>query len=133
MATITRHIPITASADDAWAAIADPSRVNELITFLGPVTVAGHERSCSLGDNGTLQELLVVNDPDRRRVAYAITESPFGFTHHHASMQILDAPDGSTFVWTTDFLPDDLHDMVEPVIDAGVASIQQVLGNGTRS
>ena len=128
MATITRQIPLAADADQAWATIADPARVNELLTFLGPVTVGDGQRTCSLGEQGNLHELLVTNDPARRRIAYSITSSPFGFSHHHASMEIVDTPDGTTFVWTNDWLPDDLHQAVEPIIDAGVASIQHVLG-----
>ncbi len=128
MATIIRKIPVSAEAEQAWTAIADPERINELLTFLGPVTVAGNERTCSLGEQGTLEELLVSTDPDQRRIAYAIVSSPFGFVHHHASMEIVDDPDGATFVWTTDFLPDELQAAIEPVIDLGVASIEQSLG-----
>jgi len=127
MATIIRRIPITTGVEQAWAAIADPERVNEILTFLGPVTVTGNRRSCSLDDQGTLEELLVSADADQRRVAYAIVSSPFGFVHHHASMEIVDDPSGVTFVWTTDFLPDELRPAIEPVIDLGVASIEQAL------
>lgn len=128
MATITRKIPITTGVEQAWETIADPARVNELLTFLGPVTVAGNQRSCSLGDQGTLEELLVSTDTDQRRIAYSIVSSPFGFVHHHASMQVIHDPSGATFVWTTDFLPDELRPAIEPVIDLGVWSIEQVLG-----
>jgi hypothetical protein len=128
MGTITRRIRIGASTDEAWAALADPSSVNRLLTFLGPITVEGDRRTCSLGDQGTLEELLVASDPDQRRVAYSITSSPFGFAHHHASMEIIDDRSGANFVWTTDFLPDSLRAAVEPVIEMGVASIQQALG-----
>jgi hypothetical protein len=128
MATIIRKVPVSAGVEQAWAAIADPERVNHLLTFLGAVTVAGNQRTCSLGDQGTLEELLVSIDIDQRRIAYSIVSSPFGFVHHHASMEIVDDPSGATFVWTTDFLPDELHAAIEPVIDLGVASIEQVLG-----
>lgn len=127
MATIIRKVPVSAGAEQAWAAIADPARINELLTFLGPVTVAGNERTCSLGDQGTLEELMISIDVDQRRVAYTIVSSPFGFVHHQASMEIIDDPAGATLVWTTDFLPDELRPAIEPVIDLGVASIQEAL------
>lgn len=128
MPTITRTIPVAAGAPAAWDAIADPARINELLTFLGPVTVTGDQRTCSLGEQGSLEELLVTSDPTLRRVAYSITSSPFGFTHHHASMEIHDSSDGATLVWTTDFLPAELRDAIEVVIDLGVSSIEATLG-----
>lgn len=128
MATITRRVPVASGSVQAWDAIADPARINLLLTFLGPATVQGDQRSCSLGDQGSLEELLVANDPHLKRVAYSITSSPFGFAHHHASMEIIEDADGAVVVWTTDFLPDALRETIEPVIDLGVSSIQEVLG-----
>jgi hypothetical protein len=128
MTTIIRRVPVAAGTAQAWEAIADPARVDELFTFLGPTTVRGDHRTCSLGDQGLLEELLVATDAHLKRVAYSITSSPFGFVHHHASMEIVDDPEGAVLVWTTDFLPDGLRETIEPVIDLGVSSILSVLG-----
>jgi hypothetical protein len=45
--------------------------------------VNGDCRTCSLGDQGNLDELIVSVGDERRRIAYSIRESPFGFEHHN--------------------------------------------------
>lgn len=75
--------------EKVWSAIADVGAPNKLITFLGETTLEGDRRSCSLGDMGKLEELIVSVDDENRRVVYSIRESPFNFTHHSASMQAI--------------------------------------------
>ncbi len=129
MATIVRDFIVGADPARAWAAVADVGAVNRLITFLGTVTVDGDRRSCSLGEQGALHELIVSVDHEHRRFAYTMQDSPFGFEHHHASMQVIPSDTGTRFVWTTDFKPDTLVDAVTPAIDAGVESIKASLAS----
>jgi carbon monoxide dehydrogenase subunit G len=128
MATITRDITLDVSPENAWRRIADVGAVNELIDFVGEVTLEGDHRSCALGDGGTLEELIVSIDSDRRRLVYSIRQSPFEFEHHSASMQAVPDGDGRTrFVWVTDFKPDAVAAALEGVIDQAVESIKRVL------
>jgi hypothetical protein len=56
----------------------------------------------------------------RRRLVYAVVDSPLGLVHHQASVEILvddEGGGGSRLVWTADVLPDDLA----PVIDGLMA------------
>ena len=82
MASIVREFTVATPAADVWAAVADVGAVNQLIDYLGEVTVDGDVRSCRLGDAGTLEELIVSVDHDVRRLAYAIQSSPTSFTSH---------------------------------------------------
>lgn len=126
MASIVREFTVATPAADVWAAVADVGAVNQLIDYLGEVTVDGDVRSCRLGDAGTLEELIVSVDHDVRRLAYAIQSSPFGFAHHHASMQVTAVDRGtSRLTWITDIAPDPLVEVVTEPIDAAVASIQR--------
>ena len=126
MASIVREFTVATPAADVWAAVADVGAVNQLIDYLGEVTVDGDVRSCRLGDAGTLEELIVSVDHDVRRLAYAIQSSPFGFGHHHASMQVTAVDRGtSRLTWITDIAPDPLVEVVTEPIDAAVASIQR--------
>ena len=128
MATIHRDFPVDAPPEKAWAALRDVGRVNELITFLGEVTVEGDRRTCSLGDLGTLDELIVSVDDETRRLAYTIRESPFGFEHHHASMQITEnGGSGARFLWTTDVKPDAAAAALSEAIDGAVESLRATL------
>jgi len=126
MATIIREFVVNASVDQVWTGVADVGAVNRLIDFVGEVTLDGERRICRLGDAGTLEELIVTIDDERRRLAYSIKESPFGFTHHHASMQVDEHPaGGSRFVWITDVAPDSLAGAAVAPVDAAVESIKR--------
>ncbi|MEN8374790.1 MAG: SRPBCC family protein [Gemmatimonadota bacterium] len=128
MAMILREFDIDASPDDAWAALREVGRVNELITFLGEVSIDGDTRTCELGDQGQLEELIVSAADEHRRLAYSITASPFEFEHHHASMQILpNGGQGSRFVWFSDVKPDGVAPALEQAVDAAVESFKQTL------
>lgn len=128
MATITRDITLEVSPEEAWRRIADVGAVNELIDFVGEVTLEGDHRSCSLGDDGVLDELIVTVDDANRRLVYSIQASPFGFDHHSASMQAVGDGDGRTrFVWITDFKPETVAPALEGAIDQAVESIRRVL------
>lgn len=129
MATIHREFQLGATPDEAWAALREIGKINELITFLGEVTVDGDRRTCELGDQGALDELIVSVDDDRRRLAYSILESPFDMEHHHASMQVVDNGDaGSTFIWTTDVKPDEVVPVLSEAVDGAIESIKATLG-----
>lgn len=127
MASITKQVTLAADLSTAWKAVADAGAINQLITFLGEVSFDGERRQCSLGD-AVLEELIVDVDHDTHRVAYTITNSPFGFTHHHSVMQVLPEGSGSRLVWTTDFTPDTAAGPVGEALDASVISIADVLG-----
>lgn len=129
MATIYREFTVPADASEVWKRLADVGSVNTLMDFLGEVTVDGNIRTCELGDQGLLEELIVSVDDDLQRLAYSIRQSPFNFAHHHASTQALANEDGTTtLVWVTDVTPDDVAPAVAEAIDAGVASIERAFG-----
>lgn len=127
MATITKTTHLSTSSDKVWEVLRDPGRANELITFLGEVTVEGNTRVCALGDD-VLEELVVGIDDEARRFVYSIRRSPFGFVHHQASMQAVPEVEGTRLVWVTDFLPDEAGPGVDEALTAAVASIEAALG-----
>jgi Polyketide cyclase / dehydrase and lipid transport len=128
VASIVKQVTLAADLDTAWKAVADVGAVNKLITFLGEVTFDGERRQCSFGD-AVLDELIVDVDHDVHRVAYTITNSPFGFTHHHSVMQVLPEGSGSRLVWTTDFTPDAVAGPLGEALDASATSIADALGH----
>lgn len=129
MPSVIRTVPVTIPTDDAWRRLADVGAVNTLVTFLGDVTVEGDRRSCSLGDLGALDEVILSIDEPSRRVAYTIVSAPMAFEHHSAAMQLLpDGEGGTVLSWTTDFLPASLEPQVAGLIDQGVQSLTATLG-----
>jgi hypothetical protein len=50
------------------------------------------------------------------------------FSHHHASMQVIDDGAGkSRFVWISDFLPKEAAAMIGPLVDQGSAAMKSVV------
>ena len=128
MASIYRELELEASPEQAWQAIRDVGNVNKIITHLGEVTMEGDRRTCSLGDAGRLDELIVSVDDDRRRLAYSIQASPFNFSYHSASMQVTHSDgEGSRLLWITDVKPDEAVQVLEEAIDAAASSLRQNL------
>lgn len=126
MASVYREFDVEAPVEKVWSAISDVGAPNKLITYLGETTLEGDRRSCSLGDMGRLEELIVSVDDENRRLVYSVRESPFNLIHHSASMQALPNGDGMTrFVWVTDVKPDNA--IPGDLFDAAVASIQEAL------
>jgi hypothetical protein len=60
-------------------------------------------------------------------LVYAILDHP-KFQHYSASAQVFEDERGSRFVWTVDFLPDDMAGMQSASMDAGVAAMARTLG-----
>ncbi len=127
MATVHRTLELSSAPDEAWAKIADVGAVNQILPFLGEVTVQGDRRTCSLGE-ATLDELIVSIDPDRRRLVYAIVGGPFEFTHHSASMQITPRGNGCVLDWNHDFKPDDREPMLLEALEPAVAALRETIG-----
>ncbi len=127
MATVHRTLELRSGPDEVWAKLAEVGAVNEILPFLGEVTVEGDRRVCSLGDE-ELEELIVSIEPSRRRLVYAIVGGPFGFTQHSASMEVIAKGDGSVLDWNHDFKPDDREPALAEAIDGAVEALHQTIG-----
>jgi hypothetical protein len=130
MASIYRELHLDAGIDEVWSRFADVGAVNQLIDFLGPVTVDGDQRSCSLGEQGKLDELIVTVDDAHRRLVYSIRQSPFGFTHHSASWQVTKDGDRTRFVWISDIKPDAAAPALEQAVDQAADAIRRHFARG---
>ena len=124
MATVHLEIPIDSTVDAAWKKLADLGGVHQMLSVLSSASIDGDKRVCELEGGGTLEELIVSVDDDLRRVAYSITESPFGFEFHAASMTVLADGDTATFVWTTDLKPDEAADQFGGLIESETDNIK---------
>lgn len=128
MAAIRKEVELRVPVEEAWKKIADLGGVVSLVSFLEDAQLEGDRRVCTMADGGKLEELITSVDPSLHRVAYTITNSPFGFAFHAASMEILPTPEGCRFVWTTDIKPDELAEQLRPIFDAEITTIAGALG-----
>ena len=128
MATVRREFRSPRSADDVWGVLKKFDQVHELAK--GFVTATKMEpsgaRVVTFANGMEVREHLVSSDDAERRLVYAITDNP-RYTHYSASAQVFADGAGSRFVWTVDFLPDEMASMQSAAMDAGATAMQEAL------
>jgi hypothetical protein len=130
MATIIRQTMIDVAPAEAWAALRDFGAVHRRLAvgFVTDCTLdAPDVRTISFINGAVATERLVGVDEGARRHAYSVIDSGLTPAHHNAAAQIVEGPDGTRFVWTTDVLPDDLAPTIAGLMDAGIAAIRLTL------
>jgi hypothetical protein len=133
MATIRRSIPITSPPAAVWDAIADVGAVQERLArgFVTDTELDGDTRLVTFEGGTVARELIVDVDPDARRLAYAVIESPLGLRHHHATFQVVaDTTDDTCHLeWVVDLAPDEAAPMITVMVDLGAAAMQRTLSS----
>ncbi|HZM29454.1 MAG TPA: SRPBCC family protein [Acidimicrobiales bacterium] len=132
MASIRKVIPVGAGSQEAWEALADFDAVHERVAagFVTAVRLDGGDRVVTFANGAEAQERLVSADGEARRLVYTVVRSDLGFTHHQASVEVVDGGDGTggcRLVWITDALPDEVAPIVDGLMDAGAAAIARTL------
>lgn len=134
MASVRKEFRLDVPADKAWDAVRDFTAVHERLVP-GVLTDGRPDgdsaRVVTFATGTVVREVLLGCDDAARRLAYAVVDSPFGFQHHNASIDVLADPDDPAscrIVWVTDLLPDELAGPVGDLMDAGAASMAQTLG-----
>jgi Polyketide cyclase / dehydrase and lipid transport len=131
MATIRKVIPLGASPEAVWEALADFQAVHERVApgFVTGSRPEGADRVVTFAAGGEAQERLVTADAAGRRLVYTVVRGALGATHHQASVEVHEVPGegGSQLVWTTDVLPDTLGPVVDGLMDQGAVAIARTL------
>jgi carbon monoxide dehydrogenase subunit G len=128
MASIHKEIYLNAAADDVWSAVRDLGRVHQRLAvgFVTETHLEGDARIVTFANGFTVRELIVDIDDRARRFAYAAVGGRS--THHNASMQVFDAPDGgSRLVWIADFLPHDAAAAIGGMMAQGADAMKRTL------
>lgn len=128
MASIHEERAVEVSAAKAWAALREVGNAHKLFApVLVDAEMRGDTRTVQFANGMVAHERIVDVNDERRRVAYSALDAP-GMTYHHASMHIVDAGPGRCFfVWTTDFLPDDIGGNLAPLIKQGTDALKRNL------
>jgi hypothetical protein len=101
---VRRHVRIARPADDVWARIGDPARIQEWFPGIVGSDVDGDTRVIHTGAGLPIPEEIVTNDPLQRRFQYRIT-APM-FKEHLSTLDVLDLDDGTTVVvYAADAVP----------------------------
>lgn len=128
MATIRKEFRSPRSADDVWGVLRQFDRVHELAKGFVAATKMepGGARVVTFANGMEVREHLVSSDDAERRLVYAITDNP-RYTHYSASAQVFEDGAGSRFVWTVDFLPNDMAPMQDAAMNAGAEAMRRAL------
>ncbi|HEY1276828.1 MAG TPA: SRPBCC family protein [Thermoleophilaceae bacterium] len=130
MGSVRKQILIDARPEDAWDAIRDFGAVHERVVpgFVVDTRMDGCDRIVTFASGHVQREPLLDLDDDLRRLAYSAVDSPIGATHYQGSVQVFGEPDGRARVeWLVDFLPDQLRDVLDEIMDRGAAVMRETL------
>ena len=133
MASIHSEIIVSASPDEAWAAVRDVGRAHVLLFpgILTDVRLDGDARVVTFANGMVLRELIVDLDDAERRFVYASVGGRT--THHNSSIQVLPHEGGSRLIWITDLLPHELRPAIAALVEQGSAVMKATLDARARS
>lgn len=129
MVAIFRSVVVPVSADEAWAVV---GRFHDPVAlapgFATACEMVDGERVVTFADGGTVREVLVSCDENRRRLSYTAVGGQS--RHHHASMEVVRLDERSSRIeWLTDILPDAFEPFVATRMDAGIAAVARGLAS----
>ena len=129
MASIRREIEIAAPADVVWDAFRDIGAIHTRLArqYVVDTKLEGDSRLVTFANGFVARERIVDVDDRRRRLAYAVADSP-QLTHHNASFEVV--PDGNEkcrIIWITDLLPNSMADQITGMVDGGCEAIKKTL------
>jgi hypothetical protein len=93
---VRREVRINRPADEVWAIVGDPARVQEWFTGIESSTVDGTARVVTTGSGLPMPEEIVTNDAILHRFQYRITAGMF--KEHLSTIDVIDLGDGSSLV-----------------------------------
>jgi carbon monoxide dehydrogenase subunit G len=127
MATIIKHVQLSAKPEDVWNALADFGALHQRLVpgFVTTCEFDGEARTITFANGSVARELLVSSDAERRRLVYAIPANE-RIKHYSASAQVSDdGKGGAELAWTIDLLPNEIAPYVSGQMDLGAAAMQK--------
>jgi carbon monoxide dehydrogenase subunit G len=94
--SVRREVRIKRPADEIWAIVGDPARVEEWFTGIDSSTVDGTTRVVTTGSGLQMAEEIVTHDSILRRFQYRITAGVF--KEHLSTIDVIDLGDGTSLV-----------------------------------
>jgi hypothetical protein len=128
MATIRKEITVKATAEQAWDVMRDIGALHTRLVpgFVVDTKLEPGARLVTFANGRVARERIVTIDDDARRLVWSATGDLL--THHNASAQILDEPDGRCrIIWVADLLPDSMSEAIEQMMDQGMTAMLTTL------
>jgi hypothetical protein len=108
--SVNEQVTLNASADTVWQLVGNfatlntwhPAVVKESVTGTGQD--AGDTRVLTLGDGGTITEVLVDSDNSARQYTYVIKQSPLPVSGYLSTIKVLpEGKDKAKVIWSSTF------------------------------
>jgi len=128
MASIRKEIRTNASAAQVWAALRDVGALHTRLVpgFVVDTKLEPGARIVTFGNGMVVREAIVDVCDETRRVVWSATGG--SLTHHNASAQVFENPDGQTsVVWIADLLPNEAAGPIGLMMDQGMAVMKVTL------
>jgi hypothetical protein len=128
MATVRRETVIDVSPEQAWDALSDWGAVHERLVpgFVTHARLDGRDRIVTFFNGTTVRERFVDCDDESMRLVWSVADGPY--EHHNASAQLFAEGEGRTrFVWTADFLPNELAIHIAGLMTQGTNLVKKTL------
>ncbi len=104
---LSESVDVTASPEDAWAAISDFCSIKDWHPVIAECEQFEQDgktmRTLTTGDGGTLLEELNELDAAGTSMTYSIIESPLPIADYVSTIAVTQADDGATITWSSSF------------------------------
>ena len=133
MATVRKTVRIGARPEDVWDAVRDWTALHTRLVpgFVVDTRADGPDRIVTFFNGLTVREVLVDLDDGDRRLVWSVVDGPY--RHHNASAQVFADGDATRFVWIADFLPDELSDRIDAMMQRGIETVRTTMGRARES
>jgi hypothetical protein len=127
MASVRKEILIDANPDDVWSALRDWGAVHERLVpgFVTDARLDGDDRIVTFFTGAVVREVLIDLDDEARRLVWSVVDGPY--THHNGAAQVLESDGRTRFVWIADFLPNELAERTDALMERGISVIKETL------
>ena len=128
MASITKNIETTAPVQSVWSAIRDIGALHTRLVpgFVLDTVLDGDARIVTFANGMVIREPIITIDEEHDRLVWS-AEGP-QFEHYNSSAQAIEQADDTTVVvWTADFKPDELANVVDEMMTVGAAAMKTAL------
>ena len=119
-------IPLSFTADQVWAVVGTPDRV-DWVPGVESCTFRDGVRSLVLPGAGAIKERILSLDHSVRKIEYSCFESPGALKSHHAAMHVVESNKGCRLLWEASVEPVGIESFVNASMRAALIQLKKIL------
>src|SRR4051812_31145416 len=123
MATIRKEARINRSADEVWKVVSDAGNM-DWFPGVESSSLTGTTRTVTFSGGITVEEEIVTNDDELRRLQYRIVGGAMPVEFHLGTVDVIEVGEGSLLIYSTDVQPDGLAKPMRASIGAAADGLK---------